>query len=563
MEVFVRPDLVELYKQHFENDNIMKKKILWMLALAALMACMLAIAVSAQGLIPLDEDPGLNCDESKVSYFSSIAEPKNIGTEERAVLTDGTYFYVVPSYYVISDQSTYYGVVDKLNTAIGETAFSSFKDSVVRLELPEGVKTIVQGSKFEGFKKLKEIHFPESLVSITALNAFSSCTSLEYISDISKLTAIGNSAFSGCSNLAVDIVWPSAVTSINVEMFSGCTKLKSITIPEGVTSIGGTAFKNCDTLTEIILPNSVVSVGKHAFGSCDNLQTINFGAGFTTFSRVNADYETMSGDINLKYVYFPATFADSIEAKANDYKTIFTASNHKVTFFLTADEEKAQEIFNKFDATNANSLIENATLVAYDPTVDYTTYAETLGYSIIVYNYSPCEAFYNGEHDVAESFTLEYSGQELLSSAIKSKACSNCTFKVDRTDLNPLFECLGYSSNGNGDIVQGFAMNTTDLAEYEAVLGEISYGVIAAVDNRAESERTEGVDVFGLEKYLSHDLTNAPYNYFNVRVNGITEELCDQYLFFCAYVKFGEECFYVNNGECAKTATSTTYNSQK
>lgn len=541
----------------------MKKKILMMLALTALVVCMLAIAVSAQGLIPLDEDPGLDCDDSKVSYFSSIAEPKNIGKTEKAVLTDGTKFYVVPAYYVVNDSTVYGANIGKLNTAIGSDVFASLKAALVRIQLPSGMQQIRQSNgKFENFKALKELHFPQTLTVIQAQDAFGGCTSLEYISSIEHMTEINVACFSGCSKLAVDIVWPAAVTSIGRHMFADCTSLKSVTFQEGLLSIGNSAFENCNPITEVILPNSVVTISKKSFAYIDDLETISFGAGLSKLLSTDHNLEMVDGCPKLKYVYLPACFATEVQNSGNGI--LRTGTN--VTIFFTGTLEQAEAIRAKLPVSG-NPLIANAEFMAYNPDINYfryeedANYAQTLGKTILVYGYSACEAFYDGAHDVDEEFSIVYSGEELLSSAVKSKACANCSFKIDRKDLLPLFKSLGYSVSGNGDVVQGFYMETSVLAEYEAVLGEINYGVVAAIDTREDTQ--EGVDLFSLENRIDWDLSSSPNNYFDIKIIGITDELKDQHLFFCAYVKFGGVYYYINNGVVGTTAMSTTYNLAK
>ena len=536
----------------------MKKKILLLLALIALMACMLAIAVNAEGLIALDNDPGLDCDESMVSYFSSIADPKVISKTERAVITDGTKFYVVPTYYIVGDSITYYGSYSKFNTAVGYDLITSLKTNLVRVQLPSGMKQIRQDTaKFENYTALKEIHFPLTLTIIQAQDAFNGCSNLEYISSIEHMTEINVACFSNCKKLSCGIVWPSAVKSIGRDMFANCTSLTSVTISDGVTTIGTRVFSGCTGLTEIRLPNSVTDINKGAFINCTNLVTFSFGAGFTTFVRANNDFETLQNTKALKYVYLPEATAFAIEAKSGDYKNIFTGSSN-VTFFFTGSLENATLLRDKMKATGANEPIGNAEVVLYDPNIDYTTYAQTLGKSIIVANYSACEAFYNGEHNVSEHYSLEYSGEEFLSTATKSKACAKCVYKVDKSELGALFVSLGYSTNGRGSVIQGFSINSDMLSAYEEVLGEITYGVIAAGDTR--EDKTVGADVFSFEKKVFHELSGSAYDYFQVMVNGIDESKYDAYIFFCAYVQAGEKCYYINEGVTDTVATSTTYN---
>ena len=556
----------------------MKKKILLIVTLVAVFACLLALSVFAENkIIKLSTLPTLaeiHADrDAYVSHLDafdgdSLGEIDSTSVVVLSDLAETPTYYVFPSYYYMrTTNNTVWGYLTKLNDAIAAadpTAFAGYVGIgsgwsaggckyLIRYEVPTYVTSFSGTSKFEGDTNLKEVYFPTHTVideetglekevayvtSISGQNLFSSCSSLEYIH---------NSEF-----------LPGGLVVGNQDGFAGCKSLKEIKIPLTATSIGLRCFNGCSSLKEVVLPNSVVSVAKGAFANCSSLEKFVFGAGFTTFARTNVDYETLQNCTNLKYVYFPATFADSITAKANDYKNIFSTYKNKVTFFVTADKAKAQEIFDKFDATNSNGSIERATLVEFDPTVDYTTYAETLGYDILVYNYSACEAFYNGEHNVSEHYSLEYSGEEFLSTAIKSKACASCTYKVDKSELGALFVSLGYSTNGRGSVIQGFSINSDMLSAYEEVLGKITYGVIAAGDTR--EDKTQGADVFSFEKKISHDLSASELDYFQIAVMGIDETKYDAYIFFCAYVQVGEKCYYINKGVADTVATSTTYN---
>lgn len=64
------------------------------------------------------------------------------------------------------------------------------------------------------------------------------------------------------------------VTSIEANAFSGCKKLKSVTIGKNVTAIGNNAFKKCTSLKKVIIPARVTSIGKNAFAGCKKLKNV-------------------------------------------------------------------------------------------------------------------------------------------------------------------------------------------------------------------------------------------------------------------------------------------------
>lgn len=64
------------------------------------------------------------------------------------------------------------------------------------------------------------------------------------------------------------------VVSVATNAFSGCKKLKSVTIGKNATAIGNNAFKNCTSLKKVIIPAKVTSIGKNAFAGCKKLKNV-------------------------------------------------------------------------------------------------------------------------------------------------------------------------------------------------------------------------------------------------------------------------------------------------
>ena len=543
----------------------MKNKIILMLTMAILLICIFTISVSAE-LIPLDSDPGLNCDESVISTFDYDAFNNSTASDKtsKVVMTDGTKYYVFPSYYVMWG-STYGYSFTNLNSAIKASdstitadMFTSMKTQLVRAELMQGITTI-GGTKFENHKLLKEVIFPEGFIGFTAQDTFGGCTNLEYVSSIENFTKIGAAAFKGCNNLEIDVKWPSAVTSVPARVFQGCYKIKSITFSDGLVSIGEKAFQNCNNVTELILPNSFKTANKHAFGSMAGLVTLNLGAGFTTFSSSNFDYETTQGSNALKYVYLPAGIYENISTLAVGYGRHIFGAGENVTFFFTGDEQEAQNVKDHFATIGNNAVFAGATLVKYDPTQSYEGYADTLGYSIIVYGYSSCEAFYDGAHNLSK--VIDYGeNEELFSKGNICTSCSKCTYSIIEKEIGQLVKSLGYSYSPSA-VMQGFVVNQDALKEYEEFYGiSLSYGLIAT----GASNVTDG-KLLEAERKATVEYTNKKsFDIFEMKISGFaSDEQKNLSIYVCGYVRIGESTYYLNNGVSSEDATdfSITYNS--
>lgn len=76
-----------------------------------------------------------------------------------------------------------------------------------------------------------------------------------------------NGVLTGYSGSGGDVVIPENVTSIGSNAFSGCTKLKSLTLPSKVKSIGSNAFYSCKNLKKMTIKTAKLTskgLGKKA-----------------------------------------------------------------------------------------------------------------------------------------------------------------------------------------------------------------------------------------------------------------------------------------------------------
>ena len=87
------------------------------------------------------------------------------------------------------------------------------------------------------------------------------------------VTSIGRYAFSGCTKMR-NVTIPESIRSIGLEAFYNCRSLENVTIPEGVENIGANAFMYCHGLTNVTIPASVKNIYGRPFAGCSNLTEI-------------------------------------------------------------------------------------------------------------------------------------------------------------------------------------------------------------------------------------------------------------------------------------------------
>ncbi len=126
---------------------------------------------------------------------------------------------------------------------------------------------------------------PSSVKSI-GREAFSSCSSITYVSIPNSVTSIGYYAFSCCAAL-ISVTLPDTITSIGYYWFASCPSLTTVIIPSAVTSIMDGSFSGCTAMASVIIPAGVTSIGNFAFQSCTSLTTINIDSGNPNYASIN------------------------------------------------------------------------------------------------------------------------------------------------------------------------------------------------------------------------------------------------------------------------------------
>ena len=193
---------------------------------------------------------------------------------------------------------------------------------VTDLVIPETV-TELKPYVFYGCSCLISVTIGNSVTSI-GYDAFSHCIGLTSLTIGNSVTSIGNNPFSYCSHLEQIVVESSntvydsrencnaiietatntlvsgckntvisySVTAIGLSAFAGCSGLAgNFTIPCFVTTIGEDAFCGCNGLTSIVLPYSVTSVEHAAFDQCSGLVAVYYTGDISQWCNIQfADF---------------------------------------------------------------------------------------------------------------------------------------------------------------------------------------------------------------------------------------------------------------------------------
>ena len=341
------------------------------------------------------------------------------------------------------------------------------------------------------------------------------------------------------------------------------TELEKITFEEGsqITVIPYRCFYSCNNLKELVLPNSVEEIHYRAiqltlFDSNAKLEKLVLGANFKGFYGITGDNFYVRGAKNVK-VYLPATFnADNVDV-STAHQTFTLCPD--ATFYYCGTEEA-------WDALIAKISLAKGGEVGTDSGENIIT-AKANGK--VVFNYNPCDAFYNGEHtkdqeksnacvevcSVCKNATVEHLSTEETSVAFtyedyakkgtKTTTCTNegCTHTVVE-EIDALFICLGYSApeNEDGDIAGiniRFTVNSIAIENYEAQTGKtLKYGLFATTKNSIGQKDLFGTDGKPTAGVVTAVLSNDDYACISLKMLGFrTEESKNADFAIGAYVE--------------------------
>lgn len=197
--------------------------------------------------------------------------------------------------------------------SIGEGAF--LNSGILSIVLPDHIPQVEQ--LFNGAKRLKEVHLPDSWDTIPA-QTFYNASSLTTWNWPTGLKVIDSYAFTGTSSITEVKNLPSTLTEVGMHAFDGSTSLKEVVLPEGVLTIRQYAFQDNTNLTSISLPSSVNKTQWGVFKGASALTSITIPEHMLDDQQGELGDDFFAGATSLKSVTLPSTLKSfGVRAFAN------------------------------------------------------------------------------------------------------------------------------------------------------------------------------------------------------------------------------------------------------
>ena len=506
------------------------KKILLIIATSLALFCFLALGVSAAS----------TNDFGEVEELSNIVMT-NMCTDREArmvIKTADNEYHTFPSSYIFSNTSQLQLNFNPITTALSETIS---KSSVIRLEVPSNISSIAYGG-LSGFPNILEIRFLED----------------------STLTTVAGGGFYN-NPLLEKINLPASLTEFTgTQIFNMCYALHTVTFAEDIKleAIPDSCFQNCKSLKKLVLPHSIKKLGSRLFDSSTVIEELYLSPNLEDFGIEHFAWK-QSGVLKI---FAPAQlFASKDSVGILDFSWW---NNDKclpsMVIFLTGTEAQANAIVEK----STYHKLTNATVSKWDSGKTTDDYVPELGWAI-VYDYGFCDAFFEGQHQISDSETVNVT--DFYSQINIGKLCTRqgCIQGVVTKTIAPIFTYLGISTSTYTDNDGKYSVSVCYKIDREAY-GEyisysaLSYGLVASalsvtgnqplkvVNGQVVAQNSEKAYVTVQDK-LQHE-------YVVLKVSGISATQNGAKLILSLFVFDGESIYYLNEHNQGKSADPVAVN---
>ena len=497
----------------------MKRKFLLTISMLIVFCCFFAIGINAATTNEFGTPEIINGIDLTGMNEDTVA---------RVVIVDANgAYHTYPAQYVVSSNTKFYYNFKPINTALG-TDYN--KHSIIRIEVPDNIQIATNCGDLSQTKNMVEIKFsPSSELHTLEYGCFYANKKLQKLNIPPKVTTMGT-------------------------LLINNSYIEELIFMDGFSAIPPKdSFKGASGVKKVVFSNQMTTMEDRSFDGTlgEELEEFYFGASLKDLGTNNAAWVKQS----VKF-YIPAQFLSEVEEVKMETYSWWASSACLPTgvIFFTGTKEQAQAIIDK--STYDRVFCSSAELVAWDSNVSDDDYVPSSGWRI-VYGYNTCRAFYENAHDMNGKNTPNV--KSYFEKITVGDMCKRCLSGVVSEEIDPLFVCKGYTVSTYGTVfsmAQGFAINNEAIEKYMKYVPDFEYGLIAAGNNTANN----GAFAPSLSGDLCIPQNKLTHDYFDIKITGITNDYANNKIVFCAYVKAGEDVYYLDNHKTCKSLTGISYN---
>lgn len=494
----------------------MKRKILFLIAVMAMVACFMALGASAATTNEFgepEEIPNINLTEM------------NTDTVARVVIMAGeNEFHTYPACYIVSNNTKFQYNFKPINDALG-TSYN--KHSVIRIEVPDNITIAANCGDLSQTNNLLEIKFsPTSELHTLEYGCFYANKKLQKLNIPKKVTTIGT-------------------------LIINNSTLEELVFDDGFCAVlPKDSFRGAIGLKKMVFSNQMTTMEDRAFDSTlgESLQEFYMGASLLDLGTNNISYVKQS----VKY-YVPAQFLSQVDKITMETFSWWSSSACLPTgvIFFTGTEEQAAALIAK--STYDRVFCSTAELVKWNSDIDDNEYVPQKGWRI-VYDYGVCNAFYGGEHQMTGDVTanvVDFFTEIKVGDLCTREGCGvGTTEKV----IAPIFENLGFSTSempdmtGKSSITLGYKINYDAYEEYSEY-GTFEFGLVLSAVEVVGNEPLvieNGQVVKANQRVLTVKQSELICDYVDFKLIGIDPSFNGKELIMSMYTYNGREIDYLN-----------------
>ncbi len=558
----------------------MKKKLLFITFVAALMLLAFALTAGAQEISSVDPQ------------FGAVESIEGAGeaSAERVKLVCGDHYHTYPSSYVVTDAVSL--TFDFTAVSANGCGVTYTKNNVVAFEMPESVTTM-PGAMFQSNTSIKYFKISKSFTGFGGNNTFDG-SSLEWFdfNENTNVKEIKQSTFCGCKSLK-GICFPDQMTTMGVYCLANCPNLGPVYLPASLTTFLGdyswptfappggnessgrefnknmyfvnekfTDPAKAEKPTVYYMPENITSLWNTGFRGMSNVndvivfseKTVNFDTGYDNIFNIigtSADKEktvVFLGNVTKLRVYENVWNLNLVFANENDTGIDSITFNYLER--VSSDPAASAPAKMYFCKTGAvygfNGAILDIEMQHFidarkDTSKDLATCDKNATNNVYCYcgahmGVKELEGTMLG-HSHTEFIDLVY--DDFSKAGYYSYKCERCDDVNNEQTAPALFTNKGYSAAeyAGGGMSIGFKVDKNAIIAYEEATGKnVSYGVFAVLAEKIGANDIFDADGKALEGVIAADITNTGFDIFNLKIVGFTGDQVDKDLVMGAYV---------------------------